>query len=129
MTDLPLKIAIINWQWSGNSFSISDATSADLNLLAHFTNASHGLTLAEYFYKRLIAKNIPFFSLQNYSDLDFDRATRRERTPVRDRQGVERQNSKMDDFQVKKVVGVIGFEPTTTCSQSRYATRLRYTPI
>jgi hypothetical protein len=29
---------------------------------------------------------------------------------------------------VKKVVGVIGFEPTTTCSQSRYATRLRYTP-
>ncbi len=28
-----------------------------------------------------------------------------------------------------EVVGVIGFEPTTTCSQSRYATRLRYTPI
>ena len=27
------------------------------------------------------------------------------------------------------MVGVIGFEPTTTCSQSRYATRLRYTPI
>ena len=26
------------------------------------------------------------------------------------------------------MVGVIGFEPTTTCSQSRYATRLRYTP-
>jgi hypothetical protein len=34
----------------------------------------------------------------------------------------------MDLIEVKKVVGVIGFEPTTTCSQSRYATRLRYTP-
>ena len=28
----------------------------------------------------------------------------------------------------KRVVGVIGFEPTTSCSQSRYATKLRYTP-
>ena len=26
------------------------------------------------------------------------------------------------------MVGVIGFEPTTSCSQSRRATRLRYTP-
>lgn len=26
------------------------------------------------------------------------------------------------------MVGVTGFEPATTCSQSRYATRLRYTP-
>ncbi len=31
--------------------------------------------------------------------------------------------------QVKqKLVGVIGFEPTTTWSQTRCATRLRYTP-
>ena len=28
-----------------------------------------------------------------------------------------------------KVVGVAGFEPTTTCAQGRCATRLRYTPI
>jgi hypothetical protein len=27
-----------------------------------------------------------------------------------------------------KVVGVEGFEPPTSCSQSRRATRLRYTP-
>ena len=26
------------------------------------------------------------------------------------------------------MVGVVGFEPTTLCSQSRCATRLRYTP-
>lgn len=31
-------------------------------------------------------------------------------------------------FFIWKVVGVIGFEPTTTWSQTRYATRLRYTP-
>lgn len=30
--------------------------------------------------------------------------------------------------QVKKMVGVEGFEPPTFCSQSRRATRLRYTP-
>ena len=29
---------------------------------------------------------------------------------------------------VKKVVGVEGFELSTSCSQSRRATRLRYTP-
>lgn len=29
----------------------------------------------------------------------------------------------------KKVVGAEGFEPPTFCSQSRRATRLRYTPI
>ena len=28
----------------------------------------------------------------------------------------------------RKVVGVEGFEPPTSCSQSRRATRLRYTP-
>tara|TARA_B110000014_G_scaffold9059_1_gene6312 strand:+ start:96 stop:275 length:180 start_codon:yes stop_codon:yes gene_type:complete len=27
------------------------------------------------------------------------------------------------------MVGAAGFEPATTCSQSRYATRLRYAPI
>ena len=29
----------------------------------------------------------------------------------------------------KKLVGVDGFEPPTSCSQSRRATGLRYTPI
>ncbi len=29
----------------------------------------------------------------------------------------------------KKMVGVEGFELSTSCSQSRRATRLRYTPI
>src|SRR5687768_1767205 len=29
----------------------------------------------------------------------------------------------------REVVGVEGFEPPTSCSQSRRATRLRYTPI
>jgi hypothetical protein len=33
-----------------------------------------------------------------------------------------------DVKQVRKVVGVQGFEPWTPCSQSRCATRLRYTP-
>jgi hypothetical protein len=27
------------------------------------------------------------------------------------------------------MVGAKGFEPSTTCSQSRYATRLRYAPM
>src|SRR3990172_6743253 len=31
--------------------------------------------------------------------------------------------------QLSKLVGVEGFEPPTPCSQSRCATRLRYTPI
>ena len=31
-------------------------------------------------------------------------------------------------FQIKELVGVEGFEPPTSCSQSRRATRLRYTP-
>ena len=29
----------------------------------------------------------------------------------------------------KLVVGVVGFEPTTPCSQGRCATELRYTPL
>lgn len=32
-------------------------------------------------------------------------------------------------FFANKLVGAAGFEPTTTCSQGRCATRLRYTPI
>ena len=32
-------------------------------------------------------------------------------------------------MQLSKLVGVEGFEPPTPCSQSRCATRLRYTPI
>ena len=43
--------------------------------------------------------------------------------------GQKKSHSKVAVFLFIKVVGVIGFEPTTTCSQSRYATRLRYTPI
>lgn len=30
---------------------------------------------------------------------------------------------------IDKMVGVAGFEPATTCSQSKCATRLRYTPL
>ena len=29
----------------------------------------------------------------------------------------------------RRLVGVVGFEPTTTRSQSECATRLRYTPV
>ncbi len=35
---------------------------------------------------------------------------------------------RMSYERIKKLVGVEGFEPPTTCSQSRCATRLRYTP-
>ncbi len=31
--------------------------------------------------------------------------------------------------QAKKMVGTTGFEPATTCSQSRCATKLRHVPI
>lgn len=33
------------------------------------------------------------------------------------------------DFKSLDKIGVKGLEPSTPCSQDRYATRLRYTPI
>ena len=35
---------------------------------------------------------------------------------------------KLEINHIKKMVGVEGFEPPTTWSQTRYATKLRYTP-